>query len=95
MSSPRPSYGPRRHASSGRALAVGHLRVCHHEAVLNVDRYGDAVPAPAFGRRIVYLVRNHRRPDRFGKNVPRKRAGPAGSGIEAPSTPAAVPLAVS
>ena len=24
--------------------------LCHHEAVLNVDGYGDAVPVPAFGR---------------------------------------------
>jgi hypothetical protein len=23
--------------------------LCHHEAVLNVDGYGDAVPVPAFG----------------------------------------------
>jgi hypothetical protein len=26
--------------------------VCHHEAVLNVDSYGDAMPVPAFGPRM-------------------------------------------
>jgi len=26
--------------------------LCHHEAVINVDRYGDAVPVPAFGPRM-------------------------------------------
>jgi hypothetical protein len=27
--------------------------LCHHEAVLNVDGYGDAVPVPAFGPSMV------------------------------------------
>jgi hypothetical protein len=27
--------------------------LCHHEAVLNVDRFGDDVPVPAFGPRTV------------------------------------------
>jgi hypothetical protein len=27
--------------------------LCHHEAVLNVDRFGDDVPVPAFGPRLV------------------------------------------
>ena len=27
--------------------------LCHHEAVINVDRFGDGVPVPAFGPRIV------------------------------------------
>ena len=27
--------------------------LCHHEAVLNVDGYGDAVPVSAFGPRMV------------------------------------------
>jgi hypothetical protein len=26
--------------------------LCHHDAVINVDGYGDAVPAPAFGPRM-------------------------------------------
>ena len=26
--------------------------LCHHEAVLNVDGYRDAVPVPAFGPRV-------------------------------------------
>jgi hypothetical protein len=28
--------------------------LCHHEAVLNVDGYGDAVPVPAFGPRMAF-----------------------------------------
>jgi len=31
--------------------------LCHHEAVLNVDRYGDDVPVPAFGPRMVCTSR--------------------------------------
>jgi hypothetical protein len=27
--------------------------LCHHEAVMNVDPFGDAVPVPAFGPRMV------------------------------------------
>jgi len=27
--------------------------LCHHEAVVNVDAYGEAVPVPAFGPRMV------------------------------------------
>ena len=27
--------------------------LCHHEAVLNVDRFSDDVPVPAFGPRMV------------------------------------------
>jgi hypothetical protein len=27
--------------------------LCHHEAVLNVDRFGDGVPVPAFGPHMV------------------------------------------
>ena len=27
--------------------------ICHHEAVMNVDRFGDDVPVPAFGPRMV------------------------------------------
>jgi hypothetical protein len=36
--------------------------LCHREAVLNVDGYGDAVPVSAFGpRHGVYSVWHHRR----------------------------------
>ena len=31
--------------------------LCYHEAVLNVDGYGDAAPVPAF---CLYVVRHHR-----------------------------------
>jgi hypothetical protein len=31
--------------------------LCHHEAVLNVDRFGDDVPVPAFGPRMVCISR--------------------------------------
>ena len=27
--------------------------LCHHEAVINVDRFGDVVTVPAFGPRMV------------------------------------------
>jgi hypothetical protein len=40
-----------------RAQGVGSLCVtcelCHHEAVMNVDAFEDAVPVPAFGPRMV------------------------------------------
>jgi hypothetical protein len=36
--------------------------LCRHEAVLNVDGYGDAVPVPAFGPRMIcYVMRDRRR----------------------------------
>jgi hypothetical protein len=42
--------------------------ICHHEAVLNVDRYGDDVPVPAFGPRMVCtlcgIIRAFARPNR-------------------------------
>jgi hypothetical protein len=30
--------------------------ICHHEAVLNVDRFGDDAPVPAFGPRMLCTV---------------------------------------
>src|SRR5215472_8351266 len=45
--------GPPMTLANMRAQGVRSLWVvcdlCHHEAVLNVDRYGDEVPVPAFG----------------------------------------------
>ena len=38
-----------------RSLAVT-CELCHHEAVLPVDRWGDAVPVRAFGARMVCTV---------------------------------------
>ena len=41
--------------------------LCHHEAVMNVDRFGDRVPVPAFGPRMVCtscgIVGAHARPN--------------------------------
>jgi hypothetical protein len=49
--------GPAMTLANMRAQGVRSLWVvcelCHHEAVLNVDGYGDAVPVPAFGPRMV------------------------------------------
>jgi hypothetical protein len=38
-----------------RSLCVT-CEVCHHEAVMNVDAFGEAVPVSAFGPRLVYTV---------------------------------------
>jgi hypothetical protein len=35
-----------------RSLSVM-CELCHHEAVMNVDAFDDAVPVPAFGPRMV------------------------------------------
>jgi hypothetical protein len=44
--------------------------LCHHEAVLNVDGYGDAVPVPAFGPRMICtrcgIIGAHARPELAG-----------------------------
>jgi hypothetical protein len=49
--------GPPMTLANMRAQGVRSLWVvcelCHHEAVLNMDGYGDAVPVPAFGPRMV------------------------------------------
>ena len=41
--------------------------LCHHEAALNVDGYGEAVPVPAFGPRMVCtaceIIGAHARPN--------------------------------
>jgi hypothetical protein len=39
-------------ANGARSLFVT-CEVCHHEAVMNVDAFGDAIPVPAFGARMV------------------------------------------
>jgi hypothetical protein len=38
-----------------RSLSVT-CELCHHEAVMNVDAFDDAVPVPAFGPRMVCTV---------------------------------------
>jgi len=35
-----------------RSLCVT-CELCHHEALMNVDAFGDAMPVPAFGPRMV------------------------------------------
>jgi len=61
--------GPPMTLANMRAQAVRSLWVvcelCHHEAVMNVDRYGDAVPVPAFGPWMVctYCGSAHARPN--------------------------------
>jgi hypothetical protein len=48
--------GPPVTLANMRENGVGSLSVtcelCHHEAVMNVDAFDDAVPVPAFGPRI-------------------------------------------
>jgi hypothetical protein len=39
-------------AQGVRSLSVC-CELCHHEAVMNVDAFDDAVPVPAFGPRMV------------------------------------------
>jgi hypothetical protein len=50
--------------------------LCHHEAVLNVDGYGDAVPVPAFGPQwsAAHAASSARSPDQIGRNAGRTRA---------------------
>ena len=51
---PRPSNDARQYAGAGRVVAMGRLRALPPpQVVLNVDGYGDAVPVPAFGPRMV------------------------------------------
>ena len=57
--------GDRKQAYRGPAMTLRNMReqgarslsitcwLCHHAAVLNVDRYGEAVPVPTFGPRMV------------------------------------------
>jgi hypothetical protein len=46
-------------ADGVRSLAVSCWQ-CHHEAVLSVDRWHDAMPVPSFRPRMVHSLRNHR-----------------------------------
>jgi hypothetical protein len=44
-------------ANGVRSLAVFcHGYACHHDAVIDVDHYGDDIPVPAFGLRMVCTV---------------------------------------
>jgi hypothetical protein len=52
--------GPPMTLANMRAQGVRSLSVtcelCHHEAVMNVDAFGDAIPVPTFGPRMVCTV---------------------------------------
>ena len=52
---PRTADGPRQHAGAGRPIAVGRVRAVPPRGAINVDRYGDAVPVPASGPRMVCM----------------------------------------
>ena len=44
-------------ANGVRTLAIGCLgRGCNHHAILDVSRFGDDLPVPAFGPRMVCAV---------------------------------------
>ena len=47
------SHNARQHAGHGVSLLWIVCDLCHHDAVVNVDTYGDAVPVSAFGPRMV------------------------------------------
>jgi hypothetical protein len=58
--------GPPMTLANMRAQGVRSLWVvcdlCHHQAVMNVDRFSDAVPVPTVGlRKVLYSLRHHRR----------------------------------
>ena len=63
--------GPPMTLANMRAKGVRSLWVvcelCHHEAVMNVDHFGEAVPVPSFGPRIVCtscgIIGAHARPN--------------------------------
>ena len=63
--------GPAMTLANMRAQGVRSLWVvcelCHHEAVMNVDHFGEAVPVPSFGPRMVCtscgIIGAHARPN--------------------------------
>jgi hypothetical protein len=64
-------------------------KLCHHEAVLNVDRYGDAVPVPAFGPRMACsawrIIGAHARPNSRERPTTESLTGAVGGIKGAPS----------
>jgi len=68
---PNRYHGPPMDLANMRAQGVrslwGVCELCHHEAVVNVDRHGDAVPVPVFGPRMVCtrcgIIGAHARPN--------------------------------
>ena len=60
--------------------------LCHHEAVLNADGYGDAVAVPAFGPRMVCtscgIVGAHARPN-WSSRTPQGTPSPEVHGTQA------------
>jgi len=47
--------------------------LCHHEAVLNVDGFGDTVPVPAFGCGIIGAFARPNRSDREQESLTGKQ----------------------
>jgi hypothetical protein len=62
-------------ANGVRSLCVT-CEVCHHEVVMNVDAFDDAMPVPAFGPRMVCprAGSSAHSLGRIGRNGRRKRA---------------------
>jgi hypothetical protein len=48
--------------------------LCHHDAVLNVDRFSDDVPVPAFGRYARHAASSARLRGLIGRSGQRGRA---------------------
>jgi hypothetical protein len=42
--------------ANGVRSLFAYFTACHHEAIINVDNYADAVSVPAFGPRMVCTV---------------------------------------
>ena len=78
--------GPPMTLANMRAQGVRSLWVvcelCHHDAVVNVDAYGDAVPVPAFAPRMVCTScgSSARMRDRIGRTGSESLTGKQWSG---------------
>ena len=72
-----------RQARRVRSLGVVY-NICHHEAVLNVDDYGDAAPVPTFGPRMStrHVESSAHSLGLTGKNALRRRVVQVGSGSD-------------
>jgi hypothetical protein len=64
-----------------RSLSVT-CELCHHDAVMNVDAFGDAVPVLRSGLAwsAPSAASSAHSPGRFGRSEPHRRARPDGSG---------------
>ena len=63
--------------------------LCRHEAVLNVDGYGDAVPVPAFAPRVVCtacgIIGAHARPNWQERQTQESRPASSGGDLLLPA----------